>query len=128
MNQLGNGLADAEHHEDALSVAEAELSLARRFCTSESHMLIIQGNLAVSYKQLGRFDEALRMQRDVYNGQLKLKGEEHERTLAAAYNYASALSDLRRFEETKSLMRKTIPVAQRVLGESDVTTINLRWN
>ena len=42
MNQLGNGLADAEHHEDALSVAEAELSLARRFCTSESHMLIIQ--------------------------------------------------------------------------------------
>ena len=25
-------------------------------------------------------------------------------------------------------MRKMIPVAQRVLGESDVTTINLRWN
>ena len=30
MNQLGNGLHDADRHEDALSVREAELSMERR--------------------------------------------------------------------------------------------------
>ena len=36
MNQLGNGLSDARHHEDALSVREAELSMLRRLGASEA--------------------------------------------------------------------------------------------
>ena len=41
-------------------------------------------------------------------------------------NYAAVLANLRRFEEAKSLLRKTIPVAQRVLGEGDSTTLRMR--
>ena len=36
-----------------------------------------------------------------------------------------ALSDLGRFEEAKSLIRKTLPVARRVLGESHDLTIRM---
>ena len=43
------------------------------------------------------------------------------------YNYASTLSSLERFEETKGLLRKTIPVARRVLGDSNDTTLRMRW-
>ena len=43
-------------------------------------------------------------------------------------NYAAALHDLRRFEEARSLMRKTMPVARRVLGDSKDLTLRLRWN
>ena len=34
----------------------------------------------------------------------------------------------RPFEETKSVLRKSIPLAPRVLGEGDTTTLRLRWN
>ena len=68
------------------------------------------------------------MQRKVYSGRLKLNGEEHLETLRAANNYASILIDLERFEEVESLLRKEIPVARRVLGESQEVTLQMRWN
>ena len=49
-------------------------------------------------------------------------------TLAAACNYANTLLELGRFEEVRSLMRKTIPVSRRVLGECDILTLRTRWN
>ena len=76
---------------------------------------------------LGRLDEALHVKRDVYSGFLKLLGEEHAYTFQAALNYASTLAELKRFEESSSLMRKTVPVARRVLGENYETTLKMRW-
>ena len=68
------------------------------------------------------------MTRDGYHGFLKLRGEKHEQTLQAAYNYASSFLSLQRFEEAKSLLRKLIPVARRVLGENQGLTLDMRWN
>ena len=42
--------------------------------------------------------------------------------------YANLLNDLKRFEETKSLLRKKMPVARRVLGENNQITLAMRWN
>ena len=112
MTHLGNGLSNAEHHEDALSVQEAELAMMRRIGAPEESILVAQGNLAITYGALGR-PEALGMKQDVYTGYLKLMGEEHETTLMAASNYANLLLDLRRFEEVRSLLRKMIPVTRR---------------
>ena len=50
-----------------------------------------------------------------------------EDTLLAANNYARGLISLQRDKEAKALMRKTIPVARRVLGDSDDTTLRMRW-
>ena len=63
----------------------------------------------------------------MYTGNLKLNGKENEGTLLAANNYAKSLKDLERFEEAKSLIRKTTPVARRVLGVSHIITLRLRW-
>ena len=57
---------------------------------------------------------------------MRLLGEEHEGTVHTAFNYATALLDLRRFDEGKSLLRKVIPVARRVLGESHEFTLGMR--
>jgi len=92
--------------------------MRRRHGAKEGSILAIQGNLADSYDKLGRREEALRMRRDVYSGRLKLSGDEHLTTLITANNYALSLNDLKRFEETRALLRKTMPVARRVLGES----------
>ena len=57
---------------------------------------------------------------------MKLLGEEHHNTLLAANNYAASFFNLRRFEEAKSLLRKTIPVAQRILGEGHRLALRMR--
>ena len=99
----------------------------RHIGVSEHTILVAQSNLARTYVMLGRLDEALHVKRDVYSGFLKLLGEEHAYTFQAALNYASTLTELKRFEESSSLMRKTVPVARRVLGENYETTLKMRW-
>ena len=127
MNVLGNGLFAAQHHADALSVQEAGLSMERRLGASEEGLLVMQSNLANTYRALGREEEALRVRKDVYSGYLKLQGEEQAITLLAATNYADSLLNLKRIEEVKALSRKTIPVARRVLGECHDLTLRMRW-
>ena len=109
MTQLGNGLGDGGHHEDALAVRVAELAMMQRLGAQEHNLLIAQGNLACAYEELGRLEPALRLRRDVYLGLFKLHGEEHGDTLREAYNYADTLLNLKRFKEAKSLFRKFIP-------------------
>ena len=128
MTQLGNGLHDTKHFEDALTVQEAELSMKRRLGAPDESILTVQGNLANTYEKLKRYEEALRMLQDVYSGRLELNGKEYEETLRAANNYASTLNVLKRFEEAKALLRKTIPVARRVLGEGHRLTLKMRKN
>jgi tetratricopeptide (TPR) repeat protein len=126
MTTLGSGLYAAGHHEDELSVRETELAMLQRLGVSERSILIVQGNLANTYRRLGRLDDALRLRREVYSGLLNLNGEEHIETFRAANNYALSLVNLKRFEEAKSLMRKTMPVARRVLGSNNEGTLRTR--
>ena len=85
---------------------EAELAMMRRLGAPEDNMLIVQGNLANTYRMLGRLEEALQMKRDVYSGWLKLNGEEHEETLMQAYNYANVPY------RTTALRRNQVAAAQ----------------
>ena len=59
---------------------------------------------------------------------MKLNGDEHEETLRAANNYASILNDLKRFDESRALLRKVMPVARRVIREANELMLRLRWN
>ena len=81
MNQLGNGLCDGDHDEDALSVREADLSTQRRLGDSEENLLVAQSNLALSYQAARTVRRGLRMRRDVYFGCLKVFGAEHVKTV-----------------------------------------------
>ena len=48
------------------------------------------------------------------------------KTILAANNYAVSLLTLKRLEEARSLLRRTIPVARRVLGESNQVMLKMR--
>ena len=49
----------------------------------EDFILATLSNLATTYSRMGRNEEAVQMQRDVYSGRLKLNDEEHYDTLWA---------------------------------------------
>jgi hypothetical protein len=119
-------LSSANHDEEALSVKEAQLSMMRRLGDVEG-ILIAQTNLSNTYSRVGRLEQALQMDQDIYCGRVKLVGEEDESTLRAANNYAWRLCKVLHFEEAKALLRKTIPVVRRVLGESRDLTLSMRW-
>ena len=91
-------------------------------------ILGLKGNLATAYQKLGRLEPALQMKRDVYSGTLKLFGEESSDTIREASNIGGLLNSLQRCEEVKTLMRKTMPVAQRVLGESNSLTLRMKMH
>ena len=126
MTDLGNGLYAAGHHEDELIVREAEVSTLRRVGAPEHNILVAQSNLSSTYSRMGRFEQAMQMDRNVYSGRLKLHGEEHNYTLSSALNYVDSLMHLEHFDEAKSLLRKTTPAARRHLGKGHMTTLKMR--
>ena len=126
MKVLGNGLYEAGHYEDALPVQEAELPMLRRIGASEARILAAQNNLSNTYQALGRFEAAMCLRRDVYSRHLKLNGEEDGATVLAANNYALSLLNLQRYTEIKSLLRRSLPMARRVLGEGHRLTLSMR--
>ena len=127
ISEVGNGLLETGLYEDALSVKETELATLLRIGTSAHNILDVQGNLAVTYAKLERHELALRMKRIVYSGYLKLKGEEHTDTLISANNYADSLIQLQRYKTVMSLLRKSLPIARRVLGENHHLTLRMRF-
>ena len=46
--------------------------------------------------------------------------------LEAAANPSSSLIDLKRFKQARSLLRKTMPIARRFLGENNELTLKMR--
>ncbi len=103
-----------------------EVDVARE--GQEVNILIAQSNVGVSYHTVGRLEEAQSIYRDVYSAHLKLYGEKNGDTLRAASNLANMLVNLHRFEEAKSLLRKTIPLMRRVLEESDALNFRMELN
>ena len=126
MNMLGSSLAATGHFKDAVIVQEAQLSMWRRLGAEGGILLPIQNNLANTYAHLGRHEDALQMQRDVYSGRSTLLGEGDDLTLSVANNYANSLMNFKRYGEAKSLLHKTVPVARRVLGDSNDLTLRMR--
>ena len=127
MRQLGTGLHLAKDYAAAVSVKEAELATLRRIGGTESDILITLANLAGTYDELGRREDSLRILQDVYSRRLEFSGEENVHTISAAINYAVMLNDLERSAESKSLFRKLIPVARRVLGDSHESMLRVKW-
>ncbi|CAH0379461.1 unnamed protein product [Pelagomonas calceolata] len=128
MNTLGSGLDETGRHAEALVVKKAELSMQLRRGAPASSILAAQTNLANTYQYLGRLEHSLQLERDVYDGSLRLLGEEHRDTIISVNNLAATLFKLKRFEEAKSLLRKIMPVARRVLGENYELTIAMRMS
>ena len=125
MNLLGNGLHEAGSFEDALSVKEARLSLLRRLGAPEESMLIMRSNLAVTYSQLGRSDEALSNFREIYAGKKLLFGNSDQRTLSAANNLVHELQRQKKHAEAVTILREPLSEARRAFGDDHEMTLML---
>ena len=84
-------------------------------------------NLAISYAALGREEQALFMQRDVYSGTLKQYGEEHEDSLISALNLSTSLVNTSKFAEARAFIHDQMALAKRILGSDHDLTLAFQW-
>ena len=92
---------------------------------SEEQILEVQQGVAMTLHALGGHwrEDGLQMHRSVYYESLNLLGEENRHTLIEANNYAATLRDQQHFEEARSVLRRMMPVAQRVIGTCYLTLV-----
>ena len=87
----------------------------------------MQGNLANTYAELGRLEEALRLYREVYAANLRLHGPRDAQTLHAASNLSDQLCQMALLAEAKQFLSEQIPLFYDVCGIDDLETIKMRW-
>ena len=123
MTELGLGLFEADHYEDALSVQETDLATMRRIGASEENILTVQQGIANSYESLGRNDDSLRMEKAIYASRVRLSGAFHEKTLISALNLSITLVRANKACESMAFSRPLLPMSRRALGADHEITL-----
>jgi len=121
---LGNGLWAAERHAERLAIVEVQLATQRRLGISEYPIIVTRSNFANCLHSLGRLDEALAMERDVYARCKELLGTTNKSTLHTGNNLAHSLIQQGQYAEAKEFAGKLIPQCRRALGSNHVMTLN----
>ncbi|CAE6459243.1 unnamed protein product [Rhizoctonia solani] len=81
-------------------------------------------NLASTYSDLGRYNEAEQMGLQVVNARKRLLGEDHPSTLTSMNKLASTYLNLRRYNEAEQMGIQVLNARKRVLGEDHPDTLS----
>ena len=126
MGALGTALISSRPDE-ALPVCQTNLALMRRyFPHSQEAIINAQGNLGNLLMKLGRLDESLALKRDIHAKQVAALGVSHQKAILGGVNIVNSLNALKRFDESKLLVRdQLLPTARQSLGADHHLTIQL---
>ena len=87
------------------------------------HTLLSMNNLALSYRLLGRNNEALVLSETVYRLNQSIRGEEHLETLTSMNNLAGVYFSNGRAKEALALLEKLVKIRISNLGENHPDTL-----
>jgi len=85
-------------------------------------------NLALLYKDQGRYDEAEPLNLEMLEIRRRVLGDEHPDTLALMSNLASLYQKQGRLAEAEKLHLKTLEIQKRVLGDENQQTLASKGN
>jgi hypothetical protein len=102
------------------------MSMELRHGAPKGNIILVQNNLANTYRALGQLDRALRLRRAVYDDAVAALGPDHDLTLNVALGLSVNLAQARSFREARSLSSKVIPIARQKLGAEHDITLQLR--
>ncbi|WP_433888722.1 FxSxx-COOH system tetratricopeptide repeat protein [Streptomyces sp. CA-111067] len=89
----------------------------------DTHTLMTASGLATDLSTLGRFEEALDMAREAYNGFKDLLGQDHPRSLAAANNLGVCLRMVGDCYDARDIDQETLDRRRVVLGAEHPYTL-----
>ena len=110
--------------EEALCSATAYRSWCCRF--DPMNVICAEENLAIVYKNLGRYEEAIPIMQQLRAAKLRrLRGSEDEHSVTSLLNLAASMSQANHQAEVIQLLREERPAACRALGEDHHICISL---
>lgn len=129
---LGGSLAVSGFEEESLALQKAELAFlelnSRGVPADENKkdILALRHNIAITYRRLGRHEEALCVRREDFAQTVALCGSSSRDTFAAVISMANSLVEAEQFDEAKHLLLENITAAQSTIGDNDKVTLGLR--
>ena len=90
--------------------------------------LTVRNNLAIAYKSVGRFGEAIELYEKVLGERERVLGADHPDTLSVRNNLAVAYDSVGRFGEAIELFEQVLADRVRVLGADHPDTLSVRNN
>jgi tetratricopeptide (TPR) repeat protein len=113
----------------ALRMSEEALCVRRQFLHDDDlAVLDYMTNLALIYKNQGRWKEAENLEVQLMETNLRVLGEEHQDTLISINNLAVTLWTQGRLKEAEELCTKVVKTRKRVLGTDHPHTLNSMGN
>jgi tetratricopeptide (TPR) repeat protein len=113
----------------AVRMSEEALCVRRQFLHEDDHAVLDNmTNLALIYKNLGRWKEAEDLEVQVMETNLRVLGEEHQDTLISMNNLAVTFWTQGRLKEAEELSTKVVKTRKRVLGTDHPHTLNSMGN
>ena len=86
------------------------------------------GNLACTYCDQGRWDDAQRLEERVLELREKLLGQEHPDTVTAMANLAWTYSDQGRWDDAQRLEERVLELREKLLGQEHPDTVTAMAN
>ena len=112
--------------EEALRAAVAYRDWCSRF--DSRNIMTADENLALVYKDAGRYEEAIPIMRQVRAAKLRwLRGSEDEHSVTSLLNLSASLAQADRNTEAITLLSKERPAACRALGEDHHLCLSLAY-
>ena len=87
-----------------------------------------RSNLAITYKHLGKYEDAERLQIEVLRLRSSLLGAEHPDTIFAMGNLANTQHSLEKYADAEKLQIEVLDLGNRIFGEEHPKTITAAHN
>jgi tetratricopeptide (TPR) repeat protein len=84
---------------------------------------VLVNNVALCYKQLHRWNEAVACYKEAVEHRRHLSGTSHPDYATALYNLAVLFSDLKQYEEAVPRFEKVLAIYQKVFGDKHERTV-----
>jgi tetratricopeptide (TPR) repeat protein len=93
-----------------------------------ANVLAFSNHLAVGYRCLGRYQEAVKLDEETLRIREQVLGPEHPDTLNSRQNLAVCYQQLRQYQEAVELFEEILRIRERVLGPEHPDTLQIRNN
>lgn len=124
--RVAHGQGDSE---EALRLwTDAEVELTGLLGPDHLETLIVQHNLAMALKELGRLDESRARMALLLENRTRVFGKDHPQTLVALDSLAGIIQKQGREREAADMLRRAVEGRAKVLGEDHISTLVSKGN
>ncbi|KAK4195455.1 Tetratricopeptide repeat-domain-containing protein, partial [Triangularia verruculosa] len=134
-----NGMNSDNHHDDSDEDASSQnakdkvdgmvdMEMNKALGDEHSDTLTNMADLASTYRDQGRWEEAETLQIQVMEIRKKVLGDEHLDTLSSMANLASTYRDQSRWKEAETLQVQVMEMCKKVLGDEHLDTLSSMAN